>query len=501
MKNIRYKLIVFLLIPLLAFMGCEESFEEINENPNGSTDVPPDFLVSEAMILISAIKVQTMDNNGAIWAQQYGPNNTLTPFRVDDYDVAEVSNWSGNLTFNLYLGASKNLDLAFLLAGENGDTIQQGQIRILQAFNFHFLTDAFGDTPVKEAGNFNILYPDYDAQEDIYPYLITLLDEGIDLINNGGGLALGDGDLVFGGDTENWIRFANSLKLRILMRMSYATDVSSQLSAFLAESPIFIEENSQNALFAYYEQLTNSNLYWRTWDNFGDAFGAWERANGQRVRQLWMSLGEPLVDIMNDLEDPRLGAYGDRPPGFDEYVGNPVGGAALAPAAERTTLSLFFIRSTMPDIWMTASETHLLLAEAYKRGLANGDENIAFQEGVAASMDFYDISPNPKYIISDSAKTAYLASLPDVSLLSADEGTKEIQLQQYIALFGNGTEAWAHVRRTDWPEIPVPTNAPIGQMIARYPYDIDELNANPNAPQSQSLIDQNMWFDVPNPTN
>ncbi|MEM9981486.1 MAG: SusD/RagB family nutrient-binding outer membrane lipoprotein, partial [Bacteroidota bacterium] len=383
--------------------------------------------------------------------------------------------------------------------------------------------DRWGEIPFTEANDVENLNPSFDEPTVIYNGIIALIDEAlalVDLNNQQEPFTIVNSDPLFNGDMERWQRFANSLKLRVLMRISSVEDVSAQISALLTSGVPFVESNSQNVEFRYFADRTNQNFDFATFDNFTN-LNSYQLDGGIRRHQRWRRGANGLVDLLNTLGDPRRFSYFDRdlsfettpPPAdpetpvdfFDRtapLVGSPNGASAQPDPEDRCYTSLFFIRQDKSDEWLTAAEHNLLAAEAYARGLAPGGltaAQTAMEAGIRASMTQFDgfTYEGKNYEIPDEEIDDYIDALPELTTLTADEALEVIQEQQYIALFNNGQEAWSNWRRTKVPDLQVPIGAPIITVISRIELPNDELRANSNAPSVTPRIDEPVYFEKP----
>ena len=147
----------------------------------------------------------------------------------------------------------KFIDSAIGLAEERGSDVHVGIFTTFRVLMFSFMTDYYGDVYYSEAlkGREGILYPVYDKQADIYAGLLQELDEASALISGGTDVVNSTYDLMFAGDKEQWLKFCNSLKLRLLMRESAKlSDAGAKISA-VAALPLLSEESDMNASMAY----------------------------------------------------------------------------------------------------------------------------------------------------------------------------------------------------------------------------------------------------------
>jgi hypothetical protein len=154
---------------------------------------------------------------------------------------------------------------------------------------------------------------------------------------------------------------------------------------------------------------------------------------------------------------------------------------------ETSSISQNIIRPDWPSRMVTAAEVWLYEAEflASTAGAAAAEES--YNNGVQRALDYFDGKPGA---IPAAEKQAYIDALPPATV-------QNVWTQQYIEVFDRAPENWTQWRRTHYPDLPVPEQAALGDIIRRYPLPPDELSANPNAP-GQIPLDQPMWFE---PTN
>lgn len=495
MKNITK---IIAILGLVVFStACEDDFLDVNTDPNASTSVPSGTVMTNAMIALSQNMLNTLNPNGEAYIQHHKPVVVLTG--PDTYNYSPIGN-NNFWRFTFYGDVIKDINLAILLAEEEGKTNGISQLRIFQAMAWIIGADTWGEMPFTESNNSEILFPKFDTGDIIYQGILDILDDaiaGIDLTDQSFRTTITDFDPLYQGDMDNWLAFANTLKLRVLMRLSYVEDRSADIAALLTSGANFIDamDGSENAEFQYYPSRNNQNFDYATFDNFVQ-FGSFQlNAAGTRVHQRWRLGTAPMVNLLQPVNDPRLFSF------YQRDLSNPAGpvtgavnGAApLPPTAERCYVSLFYINQSKSDEWMIASEYYLLAAEAYARGLAPGGiaaAQTALENGVMASMNHFDGSP---FEIDAAAKTAFIATL---NLASEPDAAAFIQEQQYIALFNQGSESWANWRRTKVPALTVPVGAPINTIISRIEVPNSEIESNINIAISP-LIDVPVYFERP----
>lgn len=473
--NFNKLLMIVLSCFLLGTTSCTDDLD-INSDPLSATTVDPNLLFPTVMVSVSSNRTVEL-NSLNIQAQHWTSGGSAGVFRNPEVYIISP-NTTNNVWVGQYSTALRNLQqMRSLVAANNPNALNiVGQAKIYEAFVFLNLTQLYGDIPFSEAtqvGEFP--NPKFDAQEDVLRGIVGRLDEGIDLLNTDTDI-ISNGDLIYQGDKENWIRFANSLKLKTLMLIANVDPASVQGELQAVASQPLIENNSQNAYLPFSDVGGNENPLWKTLDNF---------AGGVNV--FWYS-GSTLVNLMNSNDDPRRATFFDEEDG-GVYVGQDQG---VFSGTGISNISLNILRPDLEDRYATASETYFFLAEAVVKGYITGDAEDYYMKGLQASLDSYDGQPGE---ISQADKDAYLASSRgSLDGLSDDEAIRQINEEQYVSLFTQGLEALTHWKRTKTPEFMLPENAALTDIIRRYPYPNSEISSNPNAP-SVPALDMPMWFE------
>ncbi len=479
MKKIILKAKQTLLICLMmvGVVACDEQLVDINKNPLAATSVAPELLFPQVLVNFSSVR--TMEFAGWNMHAQHWVGSGGTWINRSKYvlGVPSVNNgWTG-----WYAKCLKNLSLVHdLVESENPENLYiRGQAKILEGFIYSNITQVWGDVPFTEAVKpTEFPYPIFDSQEIVLEGIITLLDEGIDILEQEiDSDIVTDADLVYNGDREAWIRWANSIKLKMLIFIANKkpAEVASKIQALVDEPLILL--NEQEAKLPYSNDIGNENLRWRFLQRF------W----GGNIN-LWYA-GKPLVDLMNSLDDPRLATYFDTN-NSGLYEGQTQGATAFATVSK---VNVNTIQPDSPDRYSTASETYFLLADAAANGHVLGglaQANSWFVQGVELALDYFDGSLGE---ISQVDKDVYMASLPDLTTLSTEQALDQINDQHYISLFGNGLEAWNLWKRTKSVDLEIPVNGGADAVITRYTYSTNEAGSNPNAPQDLSITTP-MWF-------
>lgn len=479
MKNIKtlYKPLILLFFATLLVVGCEDSIEGINTDPLAATNISANLLMPQVLVAgLSAnrtVELNSMNMHSQSWSATVGFGVFANPER---YNIS--ANTTNNVWVGQYTTALRNLQQIRILTERNNPEALNiiGQAKVLEAFAYLNLTQIFGDVPFSEALNVaEFTNPNFDSQEQILRGIPTLLDEALENLAADTDI-IESADLVYNGNRQSWVRFANSLKLKCLMLIANvdATSVQSQIQS-VANQPLILD-SSQDAVLNYTDSPGNENPIWKTIDQFGGG-----------VNTFWGG-GIPLIDIMNANDDPRRATYFDTNDDGD-YVGQVQG---VFSTTGVSTISLNIIRPAMPDRYATASETNFYLAEAALLGYISGDANAYYRAGIMASLNSYDGTTGE---IAQADKDAYMASSrATITGDSQADALLKIHEETYVADFTRAVESWTDWRRNKVPTIVLPNNAVLTDFIRRYQVPLSEITSNSNAPDVEDLITP-MWFE------
>lgn len=368
----------------------------------------------------------------------------------------------------------------------------------------HRVTDMYGPIPysqmrssgsgdkVDNNGSFQgtLFAAPYDSQKDLYNRLLSDLNDAINKLmenRNAETAWFSKYDKVYSGNVDNWIRYANSLKLRMAIRISYVEPSQAKQVAEEAvnNSVGVITHNSQNA----YRSVDNNPIYTMS-------VGSWKQ----------LKAGADLISYMSGYNDPRLPKY-FAPCTYNGHTSEFAGirnGITISIGYPETSDPI--ITKTTPMIWFTAAETAFLKAEGALRGWNMGgtaetlyNEGIALsfdQNGVSGSTNTYqnDAKSKPKpYVCWNSNIPGYkelgFPSQSDITIKWDDAATMEQKLeriitQKWIAIYPLSNEAWAEFRRTGYPKLaPVVENRsggiiPNGSFAKRLSFSSREYQDN-----------------------
>ncbi|SKC79263.1 SusD/RagB family nutrient-binding outer membrane lipoprotein [Ohtaekwangia koreensis] len=510
MKNNIYRL--FLLVTFfLGVAACTNDFDEINNNVNSPTvdKAAPDQLLTNAIESMTdrVHEIFLGHEMGSCWAQHMAKVQYTDEDRyVYRPDVVNTT-WS-----SFYAANGSDAALIYKLGGERSQPNYQGVALVLQAYIAAELTDLFGDVPYSQAWkgageDGGILSPEYDTQEAIYRDIIAKLDEANSLLDPDGTAIAGD--ILFKNDITKWKKFANSLRLRLLLRMSdrdasLATTEMSKIVGAPATYPIF-ESNSDNAALIYLGSSPNNNPI-----------------NENRKSRDDHRVSKNLIDMLVDMEDDRLMVYANPAEGIDEFVGIPNGLTSADAAAyngnglaNTSKIGDYFTAATAPGMLMSYAELQFILAEAAKKGYISGGDASAqtyYENGIKGSFEQYR-APLQAVIDADgttlgglTVPTSVDAAAANVianQAYNANDALRLIATQRYLATFDQGLQTWFEWRRTGFPVLtPAVSGENGGKIPVRVPYPQIEATRNGTnlntaiARQGADDLNTKVWWDV-----
>jgi hypothetical protein len=482
------KKLIILFLPFLLLTACVDSLEEYNVDEKRATVVPPVTLFSNALKgltdVLTTPSVNT--NNFRLYVQQWSTTTYLDEPRYNlTARTIPQSMWQA-----LYRDVLSDLNEAKRLL--NADTFisaetknnQMAQIEIMEVYAWSVLVNTFGNVPYTEALDANNPLPKYDDAKTIYDDLLTRLDVAIGLIKPTG-TGFTDGDLIYAGNTSvngdmsNWLKFGNSLKLKMAMTIADSDPAKAKTLVAAAAANVF-ESNADNAAFPYIGTPPNYNPIAQNLNRL------------YSTRQDYVA-SSTFLNPMNELNDPRRSSF------FTDVDGKYIGGnyGFLNTYSNFSHVGTKIIEPTLEGLLMDYSEVEFLLAEAVERGfITTGTAAEHYNKAVTASITYWG---------STAAEAAAYLAQPGVAYASAPGDWKlKIGTQKWFALYNRGYEAWVEWRRLDAPKLLPPTggNAPAGLAIpVRLIYPINEQTLNPASRSAAAdaiggdLASTKLWWD------
>lgn len=459
MKKIR--IIICAFIAITSVVGCTSDFKELNTDPNNATVIPGDLLLGTTqrvyMNVMHGVLGGAGGDMGSIWAQlwtkvQYNDEERYVPRRgvIDDI-------WS-----TTYASVISEADAMEDLAIADGNTNLQAAAMIMKASAFQFLTELYGPIPFTEAVTPGVLQPAYDDEATVFEGVIQMYTDAANLLKNGSGTIVASSDLFYGGDTSKWLKLANSLKFRALMRISSTRSVGAELQALVNDDNL-MTSNADNAQVNYLPAQPDANPIYETID-----FGS----------RLEYKINSALTDRLEALNDDRLfvyaapadtdGAYRGKPAGFGNQT--PLPNEALGYTyANISGIGSFYLNPELPGVLMSYYELKFLMAEAANEGYISGGlagAQAYYFDGITASFDFNGLS-----------SASYIAQ-PGLVFANQNDARTKIGQQKWISLFAQGFEAWTELRRTNVPDLAPAAEGDINQIPSRYYYPTTGVSLN-----------------------
>ena len=456
----RYTFATILAGVVLA-MSCTSSFDDINTNKNalsnlGAAELP--FLFSKAQ-QIATHYVWTYQVAQNLFADQYAQYFACTATYFPSDRLVIRQDWVGSAFNPIYTDVLPQLQTLF----ENNDpsSAEYAIADIWWVYSFHRVTDYWGPIPYSKAGIPGSTV-DYDPQDEIYSDFFTRLDNAISVLQTKTGTnAYGSFDLIYEGDVDNWIRFANTLKLRLALRIS---KVEPALAKTHGESAVadgvMTTSPAHDALIE--RSLTGADY------------------NGLSVMSDWgeFRMSAAMESVLKGYDDPRMGIYFQPAKNNGEFNGLRNG---LASSDLTLTINKADENSHVGERWtsvnialdgrpdhnatpqnvMCSAEAWFLRAEGALLGWNMGTTaQAAYEAGIAASMNqwgitdagainAYKTSLNTPVAPQDFLNSPPMTDIP-VAYDAGDAtvALEQVMTQKWLALYPEGMEAWADYRRS-----------------------------------------------------
>lgn len=539
MKTI--KKIGLVALAVLAVQACSDDFFKVNDSENSpvssipSLNLPVAQKMGADLITGSRFNLDTRSANifsvntlGNFWGYVWASSGNYIFFTdVTNYEVNSTFRPAVSLWESSYLNVLANYDFVDEYANGTADSLQYANYsaiaKIMKAYHYQYLVDAFGDVPYTQALERGVnTTPEYDEAQFVYNAIYEQLIEAQGLISiglNDPSVLNVDGDIMLGGNMQMWGKLANSIKLRILLRQSETgVDLSAQY-AELATNP-FGFLGAGETVYAnpgYNQDLAKQNPLWNGFGLSADgnlAPNAEATAptdyvvqklrdvyNDPRLDELYTpkGLNVPLVDPATEEEVEEL----PPPVEFFGIAQNQNQVNANAPqAADLSHVGPGVLVGAEQDaIIFSSYESLFLQAEAVQRGFLPGNAQDLYETAIAESFlqldcrSFQDTDndPNtPPVIAPDDPADYYSQSIANVGWAASPNKIEAIITQKWIALNGtNGFELWTEWRRTGYPsDLPSAPDATISTTIpVRLLYPASEVSTNAANTPDQTIDD------------
>ena len=372
----KYSLSILLAV-VLAITSCTKELEEVNVNPNASENAQPDYLLTAAIKTTADAYWGTAStmNSSLLFVQHWAKIQYTEEDRYVFSNTSFQSLWTAGYSQSL-----TNLNKIIELGEAQNHPNYKGVALVLRSWVFQLLTDVYGDIPYRQAGNIDqYITPAYDTQKDVYVGLLEDLKNARGLLDPAAKAIAGD--VIYSGNIAKWQKLANSLRLRIALRIADKEPAAAKavLDELARDSAVYISDNADNAQMVYLASPNQNpvNALFETRDDY--------------------RVSKSMVDKLIQLSDPRLPIYVNKTQaGTTSYVGVPNGlttsDASNLGFARTSKPGTYFVAAQAPAVIITWAEVVFARAEAAARGFTTEDAAALYQQAIKASLKQYGIS-------------------------------------------------------------------------------------------------------------
>lgn len=530
MRNIIIKTgIVAALASVL--MGCTGNYLNINTNPyevSKEQTLTDGYAIGAAITALCGTVVSTDVNTAQftdclLGGPMGGYYSTTGAFEktIDNYNATD--DWT-----RVFMASDRIIPTLYSNLNElkniTEDPVTLAIAQTIKVAAMLRVTDTYGPIPYTQIGQGGKITVPYDSQEAVYDAMFAELDEVIATLteNKLSGISP-NADPVYDGTAVKWCKFANSLKLRMAMRIVYADPVKAQKYA---------EEAVSHEIGVFASNADNATLRTVAFGDKGNPLYTaikYNQPTGCNTGGDTHAAAD-IICYMNGYNDPRRPVY-FIPSEFEgfEYAGIRIRIEKPALNSVGRKYSGVNISPSDPLVWMNAAEVAFLKAEAkavFDFNMGAGSAEEFYNEGVRLSFEQHNVAGYESYIMDDTSRPAsyidpaglnnYSSVLSDITI-KWDEGApvekkqERIITQKWIANFNNGNEAWADYRRTNYPALMPASDAgnksdglvssEFGARRMKYPLaEYTNNGENVNAAVSQHLggpdrMSTRLWWD------
>lgn len=451
------KKIFFVSVSVLLLAACKRDITNID--PKAPQTAPPSALFTNAQRVLTNTVTSTNVNLNIfrLITQQW----TQTTYTDESNYNLSTRNIPENLWTAMYRDVLRDLEEAKRLTTtlESDTAIRRNQIAvsdILQVYTWYYLVTTYGNIPYSEALDINRTAPKFDDQRTIFMDLIRRITEDIAALQRSPSSATifrsGEtgADVIYNGSIAQWIRFANSFKLKMGITIADADPATARTTVESAVAGGVFRSNADNAVFRYLSAPPNTNPVWV------DVI--------QSGRNDYV-IASTFANTVTTLNDPRASAF---------FTADPTGGYSGGTPGESNTFETFSHTGTVttqqntPATLLSYSETEFNLAEAAQRGWnVGGTASQHYNNAVTASI--------LEWGGTQAQATTYLEQ-PSVAYDPVN-WRQRIGQQKWIALYNRGWDAWIEQRRLDYPQLTAPSTA-LSAYPLRFTYPVSEQNLN-----------------------
>lgn len=492
MKNLK----IFIILITIILTSCE-NWLDVNDDPNNPREVPPDLVLPAAQASLAVRLGGFLFNTAGFFAQYWSQAPEANQYNdVETYDLR--TDFLDDDYIELFAGALNDLEYIRKECEKSGDYGNYLVATTLRVYIYQMWVDMIDKVPYFEALKApEILQPKWDNGEIVYQELIKEIDNAISKLNKDSYVY--ETDMILYSDINEWIGFANALKLKLLMRQSFKNDVKAKVMQLINENNFM----TVDVAFKGFENAVGKRNPW---------YETTKRLNTDANHVATIT----IISYLVSKNDPRLNYRFNPAKKTKKFEG-------IYPALKEIQDNLktsHYSRPTMdpvqPVYLYTLAELNLFKAEAYLRFENDKDKaKAAYEEAIDNGLLLYNIDPSSVNLYGDASKPYYF----DINK-SNDELFEQIMMQKWVALcMINNFEAWCELRRTKIPKyygnyakflsegnyIPGQYLNPAKNMLNipypnRLPYPDVAVSRNSNTPKLNSIesFENKIWWDVKN---
>jgi len=456
--------ILILTLPLL--LGSCSKFLDVNTDPNNPTEVTPDLLLPVAQVYTASYYQSSRGVNhlGNMfmynWSESFGFS-----WYDEEFQYLVTPTFYDALFDNAYSNALKQYADLDNLGDEYVYYKSIG--KIMKAYHFQILVDLYGDIPYSEAlGRGENASPKYDDAKSIYSDLLVQLDDAISMIKNAGEEAVRvENDVMFDGEMTEWLKFANTLKVRILTRGSNSLNVADELAKIDAEGSGFITSDVMINP-GYTETVGKRNPFW-------EAFG-WDIEGNVLMNNDATCATDYVIAYLQATNDTRIDYIYEEPEDGHKGVAQSHTIDKDDSAPKVSNIGPGILQSAdMGAVIFSLSENYFNLSELALSNPSIGNPEALYESAIEASFVYLGLD------VAD-AQSYYGQGINNVNYAASTNKLEAIITQKWVALNGISAEqTWFDYSRTGFPSnLPISPIAPHDDRPVRLAYPSSEITSN-----------------------
>lgn len=510
----KYAGILSVALASMALPSCDKGFRDLNINPDAVTSATPQYVFTLAQYEGAGYNGHygSSGSNFLLGTMQYTTSYNDVAGFGSKYITSQVQQSAAAFSA-AYPDEINELGIVINKVKTNAAQINLlAEARIWKVFCFSKLTDLYGDIPYTQAGlgyDSSEYKPVYVAQKDIYTGMLTELDAAASSLD-ASKATFGTADLIYGGNTDQWKKFAYSLMLRLGMRLTKADVATAQTWVTKAIAGGVILNDADIAKMSYIaggQDINKNPLILDLWNADYIAQNGSTNTEGGKYADTWInylqSTNDPRLPVIsvvwvNGVPDTTSSIQKGMPQNLPNAI--PANFVTFSEPNPKTVLL-----QNAPRLLFTVAESNYLLAEAALRGWYSGATAAAlYQTGIQAAMRQWSIIAGSAGAISSAQVNAYLANNTLNTAGTFDQQMGQIYTQFWVSSFPESQEVYNNYRRTGYPALVpnnYPTNATGGQIFRRCLYPISEQSLNTDnyqaaiARQGADDLMTHIWWD------